>query len=146
MTAVALALAIGLLSALGLIAWLVRGRVLAADQVADARVAQVATEGEVERATFELEVTRKALQAATIRAGALEGELSHALDRTNPAEGLDPGDVAGRVRRLAERWRHAAEARSPLPAEPTEAVPVVSAADGASSAGVPSGAIIDVLR
>lgn len=118
MTAVAVTLAIAVASALALIAWLVYRAVGASDSEADARVAQVATEAELERARYETEVTSKALAAANARANALERVIADDLN-TAPNPDLARDDVRGRVLRLAQAWR----TDDPLPASGDAAVP-----------------------
>ena len=146
MIALAVILGSSLMTALGLIAWLVVRIVRAAGKEADARVGQVATEAESERTAYELDVTKRALEAANIRARTLEEELTDALDQPSLADGLDAADVAGRVRRLAERWREAAAARNPLPASPEPAVSEQPAATRANPAGLHVVTPIDVLK
>lgn len=119
----AITLGVVAVAVLGLIVYLVRGDV-AVDQSTDARVAQVATEVELERVAFELEVTRKALTRATATISALEG-----LPDDDPANAdLDPGDVDSRVRRLAARWA-AEDARGSVPADPADSLPASPAAE-----------------
>ena len=123
--ALALCFVLGGLLALSLSAnvWLTYRTVRGADEKADARVAQVVTEGHEERKAFELEVTQKALAAANLRAATLEEELAHAFEQSKLGAGLAPADVGGRVLRLVGKWGEAARTRSPLPAEPDEGVP-----------------------
>lgn len=103
----------------------------ARDHEADARIAQVATEAELEREKYEHDQTKRALSAADARADALEEVLSDAINATPNAD-LDRADVQSRVLRIAQRWA-AADAASRLPAAAVEAVP----ADAAAEASVP---------
>lgn len=140
MIVLAIILAVTLASSLGVVAWLVYGVIRDAHKEGDSRVAQVATEAEQERTAYELAVTQKALQAANIRADALEEELSNAIQQSNLGAGLAPSDVPGRVLRLVGKWREAAATRGPLPAEPDPAVPVEGAAGPSGPVVHPGGA------
>jgi hypothetical protein len=140
-TLVAVILATTLASALGCIVWLVYGRLRDAERHADARVAQVQVEADLERRAYELDVTQKALVAANRRAEALEDIIA---DEINAGSGLSPGDVRGRLLRLARGWRDAATARSPLPPAADEPVPEAEPADGAGPAFVPAVGAPDV--
>lgn len=101
-----------------------------------------------ERTKYELEVTRKALAAANIRAQTLGEELSSALEQSHLGDGLVAGDVPGRLSRIAERWAEAAAARDPLPASEVRAVPAGNdaPASGTSATNVHALTPIDVLR
>lgn len=129
MIVLAVILALALTASLGLNGWLVYGRVDDAHHEGDARVAQVATEAEQERTAFELDVTKKALTAANMRASALEEELKHALEQPRLGAGLAASDASGRVLRIVGKWGEAAAARSPLASGPDEALSVESATD-----------------
>ncbi len=122
MTALAILLGTAIVGALVLIAWLVYGRVAAADQAADARVAQVATEAELERAQFELEQRTQALAASERREDILQEAVADALD-ADPGAGLSHDDVLGRIMRLSAEWARSDRAGREVPAEPHEAVP-----------------------
>jgi hypothetical protein len=144
-TAVAVVvLATTLLSAVGVIAWLAFRVVKAAEQEADARVGQVATEAESERTAYELDVTQKALTAANKRADALEEIIADEINDENPNPDLARTDVRTRLLRIAGKWREAAATRSPLPAESEPAVPAPAAPVGPKSASVPDDNTIDV--
>ncbi len=130
MTAVAFALAVTLAAALGIIVWLVHGRVQDAANDGDIRVAQVSTEAEAERLAFQLDVTEKALVAANKRAEALEGIIADELNDPPNAD-LPAADWRGRLLRLAQSWRGAADARSPLRADTGEGVSQPTSAEEA---------------
>lgn len=136
---IAIPIVILALAVLGLIGWLVRGRINDAESKADSRVAQVATEAHQERTAYELEVTQKALTAANMRAATLEEELKHALEQPSLADGLDAHDVAGRVLRLVGKWGEAAAARSPLPALEDPNLPDEPAAEASGPVVHPDG-------
>lgn len=135
-TAVALAaivLAAGLCSAL---VWAVYKLVRAVDTDADARVAQVATEAELERERYEHEVTMKALESARNRAQVLEEELAHDLADPYPTSpALDAADVRGRVLRIARRWADQESATRVVAATdrkvPADAAAAAAKVDGA---------------
>jgi hypothetical protein len=128
-TVAVVVLALVLASSLGLNGWLTYRTISGAEQRADARVAQVETEAIGERTAYELEVTQKALAAANLRAATLEEELAHAFEQSDLGAGLAASDARGRVLRLVGKWGEAARTRSPLPAEPDDAVPDEPAAD-----------------
>lgn len=88
---------------------------------ADARVAQTATEGLLERSQFELETTKKALDAATARAAALETSFAEALNDSGPD--LDPRDIHGRLVRLAKAWGQSERSASTQVIESPAGVP-----------------------
>lgn len=147
MTALAAVLAAALAGAIAAITWLayraVSGAersIAAADADADTRVAQVATEAELERVQFELEATKQALGRATARAAALEEEMFRA--HPPPNTDLAADDVRGRILRLASAWRAAegADRGGAVPAEPGGAMPPPAAADPTGPAAVPGGA------
>jgi hypothetical protein len=94
------------LTSLGAIIWLTAGRIGDREKLADARIAQVETEGHVDRLTFELEVTRKALAAANARATALEGVIADDINAP-VADGLGPADVRGRLLQITKAWADA---------------------------------------
>lgn len=144
MIALAAVLAAALAGAVAAITWLayraVSGadrQVAAGDGAADARVAQVATEAELERVQFELETTKQALGRAAARAAALEEEMFRA--HPPPNTDLAPDDVRERVRRLAATWgaAEAADRGGAVPAEPGGAVSPPPAAEPAGTAAVP---------
>ena len=133
MVAVAIVLATTLAGALGLLAWLVRGRVVAADQLADARVGQVATEAELERSGFELDIVKKALAASQKRADALERVIADEINDSESGLPLDRNGVRQRIVQIARQWAEADRARAlPARSEPGELL-----APAVSSAGSP---------
>jgi hypothetical protein len=130
----AVALGAGNLGLVGIIVWLVYGRIAAADQAADARVAQVDTEGHLERAQFELENVKQALAAVEKRAAALEGIIADEVN-ASPNPDLARDDVRGRMLRIARQWADADRERS-VPAEPDGAVPQASATAASAAPAV----------
>ena len=115
-------LAGALIASLGLNGWLTYRAISGTEKQADARVAQVDTEGHLEQTAFELEQTKLALIATKKRAAKLEELLSHALE--NPAAvAAAPDDFRARVRLLAQEWGATEGARDPVSASGTEAVP-----------------------
>ncbi len=124
MIALCAILAATLAGSLGLTAWLVVTRVRAADQSADARVAQVATEGELERSQFELEQTKQALAQSEKREEILDAAIAEALN-ANAAGGaaLRPDDVLGRQRLLLAEWSRTSKAGREVPAVGERPVP-----------------------
>jgi hypothetical protein len=133
-------LAITVASSLGVIVWLVHGRVSSVEDEAQAHVERAEVETHLERTMFELDVTKKALDAANKRAAALQEVLSHELERA-PNPDLARADVAGRVQRIFERWQAADAARDgALPAEPGKPVPVDGPAEPARAPALPAGA------
>lgn len=138
MTVVAVILGTTIAGALGVIVWLVHGSIAAAGAAADARVAQTATEAELERAHFELETTKQSLAATEKRAAALQEVLSDELEKA-PNPDLARADVAGRVRRIFDRWQAADANRSAVPAEPAAAVPAAAPAEAPAAPAVHAG-------
>ena len=134
MTALAILLGVALVATLPLIAWLVHGRVTAADQLGDARHGQSITEGELERKGFELEVTKKALEASNARAAALEEVLADEV-AADPNPDLARGDVRGRLLRIARSWSDADADR--VPADGGGALPLHPATEVPDPAAVP---------
>lgn len=125
----AIAFGAGNLGLVGVIVWLVYGRVGAADVAADARVAQVDTEGHLERAQFELEHVKQALAATEKRADALESIIADEIN-AHPNPDLARDDVSGRVQRIAAAWgtadrerRADSDGTGTLPQEATTAAP-----------------------
>ena len=125
-------IAVGILS---LLAWLTYGRIDDTKALATERVSHEKTVGQLERRSFELEVTQKALVAANKRAEALEEVLQDEVD-SSPNPDLSRTDIRNRVLRIARKWAEAAATRSPLPANPDEAVSDKGATAAASPAGV----------
>lgn len=125
-------IAVGVMS---LLAWLTYGRIEDTKALATERVSHEKTVGQLERRSFELEVTQKALVAANKRAEALEEVLQDEVDSA-PNPDLARADVRGRVLRIARKWAEAAATRSPLPAKPDEAVPDEGSTAAADAAGV----------
>lgn len=113
----AITLGVVSLAVLGLVIYLVRRGDRRVDQLADARVAQVATEGELERARYEHEITKAALVAANRTIRILETVTDVNAD---PNPDLDRSDVRARVLREALAWKDGGGA---LPADPTDELP-----------------------
>jgi len=139
MTVVAITLAVALAGALGLIAWLVHGRITSVEEEADAHVELADKQVKLERAQFELETTKQSLAATEKRAAALQEVLSDELDKA-PNPDLARSDVAGRVRRIFDRWEAADAARGEVPAKPADAVPAASSAEASAAPAVPQAA------
>lgn len=127
MIAIAILLGASLAGALALIAWLVHGRVTAADREADARVGQVATEAELERAQFELALAREALDASERRETIMQEAVADAIN-ADPSPDLARNDVLGRVLRISAEWARA-DAKGRLRAESGKGMPDDRAAD-----------------
>lgn len=105
MTTIALAVVIA--GQVGLIAWLVTGRIADARNVADERVAHTATNGRLERTGFELEQTKAALTEAQRVNSGLEEVLAQYINAAPNAD-LARGDVLSRLVRAANRQTEAA--------------------------------------
>lgn len=134
MIAVVVALAGVSLAVLGYAVWTTRRAGQLSDQLADARVAQVATEAELTLAQFQIESVKKALAAETARANAIE-EIAHAI-KDRPA--VAPGDVDGWLLHFAARWReanHAPAGPDGDPAVPAEATTEAAGATLVHDAG-----------
>jgi hypothetical protein len=97
-------------------------------------------EQKVRELDFELRNERAALAAARVRTRIIEEELAHA--GTNLGDGLAPGDVAGRVRRIAEAYR--AAHGDPVRADASPGVHQPTATAGAEPADVHADALVDV--
>jgi hypothetical protein len=138
MTVVAITLAVAIAGALALNAWLVHGRISSAEAAADAHVELVEKQAQLERAQFELDVTKKSLKATETRAAAMQEVLSDELDKA-PNPDLARDDVAGRVRRILDRWETADRDRALL-AGPGAAVPAAVAAETPAAPSVPQAA------
>lgn len=106
--------------------WLTYRTVRGADKAADARVAQVETEGHLERVQFELDQTKQALNAANARAAALEGILADDVNAPVSRD-LSPADWKQRLLRITQAWGDAAGAAS------GDAVPADAAAAAAGA-------------
>lgn len=138
MTVAVVILAVTVASSLGVIVWLVHGRVSSVEDEAQAHVERAEVETHLERTMFELDVTKKAVDAANKRAAALQEVLADELARA-PNPDLARADVAGRVQRLFEKWAGADAARDgALPAEPAKAVPLDGAAEPAGAPALPA--------
>jgi hypothetical protein len=133
MTAAVIALAVALVTALSLIGYLAHAALSARSAVGDERSAHVATRGELERTRFELEVTKSRLADVERMADALQEVLAD----VEVDHGLDPRDVAGRVRRAAAQAARDRAGQVPAGA-PTEAVSAEAAAGSTEAAGVPA--------
>ena len=139
MIVVAITLATTLTATLGLVTWLVYRAISGTEKQADARVAQVDTEGHLERAQFELEQATLALTATKRRAAKLEELLSHALE-SPAAVAAAPDDWRARMRAIAQEWSAAEDSRDPVPAATDNAVPDKTAA---KPAGAATGVLVD---
>lgn len=129
MTAAVVALAVVLAGTVGAIVWLAKTALDDRSRTADTFFDLASAQGDLERAGFELEVARKAMNAALERSARLEKELSHVLDHASLGEGAAADDVAARLRRLASEWASTgAGGADPLPAEPYEAMSLDPAA------------------
>lgn len=129
---------VALAGALVLIGWLVHGRVDSESQEADWRVAQVATEAELERVQFELEATQKALRASMAREQILDRAIAETLNANAASTAhLRPDDVLGRVRLYTAEWART-DARDPVPPDRPEAVPSDPATGSADAPAVPA--------
>jgi hypothetical protein len=139
MTAAVVTLALAIAGALAAIVSLALGRVSdtksLSKQFTDERVEHANTRTKLERRDYELDVTQKALVAANKRAAALEEVLNDEVNRS-PNPDLARDDVRSRILRIARQWSEAADARNPLPAATSGAVPEGTAADAAEPAGV----------
>ena len=134
MTAAVVSLAAALAGCLGLIAWLVYGRLAAADTLQELDDERDDAVVRAERAEYERDAFKTRLADTEQRLAALVQEVS---SRENPNSDLDPGDVAARVRRAARD----AEARrtDPVRLGTAEAVPADAATGGSEAAGVSRG-------
>mgnify|MGYP001591397964 CR=1 FL=1 len=127
MIVLAIILATTLASSLGVVAWLVYGRLTDARLVADERVAHTATNGKLERAQFELEATKVALVEQKHVTDGLEDVLASYIN-TTPNSDLARGDVLGRLLRAARKQAEA-DRNHPVPAVSTAAVPETPASE-----------------
>ncbi len=131
-----IALATVIAGQLGLLAWLAFGRVADVKALAAERVDHTATNGKLERATFELEATKTALTEQKRITDGLEDVLASYIN-SNPNADLARGDVLSRLVRAAHRQAEAGRDGAPgAGAEPT--VPEQGTADGAEAAGMPA--------
>lgn len=119
MIALAFLLGVALVASLGLNAWLTYRNARSSDREADARVGQIATESELERAAYERDIANRALEAAHRRAHSLEQLLGETLNDARMAD-LPVHDYSTRVRRIYAEWAGADKDR--VPAEPDRAV------------------------
>lgn len=137
MVAVAISLASVVVGLGVMVVWLVHGRLSAETKLADARVAQVVVEGELERSQFELKTTRRALRAADARQQILERTMTDVI-ASDPNPDLARNDYVTRHMRIVAEWaRHDSE--SGLPAGTAPAVPD----DGASATTYPAVRTVD---
>jgi hypothetical protein len=109
------------------------------------RIEHGETKLKLERALYERDAAQKALDEMTKRADKLAKELSDALARQSLGAGLSPGDVDGRLRKLAAE---AAATGSEVPAVAAPSVPdsKPSATGETIAAAVRNLGIIDDLR
>lgn len=121
------------LAVLGLIGYLVHAALKARTATAEEREDHVATRGELERTKFELEVTKSRLADAE----RLNQALQEVLADVEVDHGLDPRDVAGRVRRAAAQAARDRAGQVPAGA-PAEAVPAQGATGSAEAPVVPA--------
>lgn len=136
MTAAIIALSVVATTLGGLVAWLVRGRLLAAEAIAKATLGERDAVARAQRAEAERDSARSALDAADADIEILEEQLNA---QPHPNRDLDRSDVRGRVRRLQRRWSAdpIPAARGALPTGPAAPVPAQPAAEPAGAAAVP---------
>lgn len=106
---------------------------------ADARIAQVSMEAELERRNFEIEKLTTALKAVEARASALEEIVADELNDSHANDDLGRADYRSRLLRLARSWSGATA--NGVPAEPGTGVSANTAtaapdADLSSPSGV----------
>lgn len=130
------------LTSLGVIAWLVHGRIKAADELADARIREGDSESHVERLQFELEAATAAYEAEKERTAKLLGVLDD-VSKSPIDLDLSPADWRGILSRITQVWGSAAEVRVPADRE-RDAVSSQPAAEPSEPA--PMSPIGDVLR
>ncbi len=134
MSVLAITLGVAIVGALGLIVWLVHGRIADVRGIADDRVKHTATNGRLERRDFEFMTLTKQLQFETRRADVFEEALANA---ENPNGDLGPRDVHARVVRAAAKARAAQAARGgAVPSVPVEPVRPTPAPERAATAEV----------
>ena len=121
MIALAVALAAIVAGQVGLVAWLVYGRIADVRSMATERVAHTATNGLLERAKFELEATAKANTEQQRIIDGLEDVLAGYINATPNAD-LARNDVLGRVVRAAQRQAEAGRV-DPVGPATVEALP-----------------------
>ena len=121
MIALAVALAAIVAGQVGLVAWLVYGRIADVRSMATERVAHTATNGLLERAKFELEATKAKIEELQPIITGLEDVIAEYINDAPNAD-LARTDVIGRIVRAAKRHSEAGRDRA-LPAGAEGAVP-----------------------
>lgn len=151
-TAVAIALAVTVAGAIVALVWLsYRGdKRNDAIRAADARTAEVREQLgvqvlETERAKFERNAEQAKRQEVEAINEAITKELADAIETVSVGAGLLPGDVRGRLLRIAQA-RQAAARRGALSAGAGEAVHQPTATGGSDTANVPAVDSRDVLE
>lgn len=131
-----IALVVALAMAIGSIVFLVSRNSSLTDALLSARDNAGTNAIAAERAKFDADKATQALAAERAVADSLQEFIAHDAQSTDALAPLAPGDVAGRVLRITQRWRAAnvsqgtgAPGAVPAGAVPPVAPPVASAAD-----------------